>query len=156
MGPLRALAPAGEAPLSGSEIRQAREQRGLSQDRLGRLVGATGASVGRWERSEVRPQSRFRVRLSAELTLAAGVDSTSQEDSSDRIEGTSGPERQFVTLQPRASESEIDLDNQLHREFVHVLLEGLRRGFVSQADWLHLARVVAQAIEYPWNWESTK
>lgn len=50
--------------VSGEVIRNLREEKGLTQDKLGALIGAGGNLVSRWEREKSVPGSYYLQKLS--------------------------------------------------------------------------------------------
>lgn len=60
---------ASSAPPIGPLIRTARQAKGLDQWDLARAIGATQASVSRWEKGVVGPSFPFRARLAQVLDL---------------------------------------------------------------------------------------
>ena len=56
----------------GERIKRLRKEADLSQDKLGRLVGATATSIGYWESGTYEPGARYVTNLSKSL----GVDPT--------------------------------------------------------------------------------
>lgn len=45
--------------MNGTEIRNARERAGLTQEELGELVGVSGRTVGNWERGKSIPRNKL-------------------------------------------------------------------------------------------------
>lgn len=56
----------------GSRIRQKREEAGLSQERLGKLVGRTKGSVSQWESDATRPKGDALFKLAEVLNCSPG------------------------------------------------------------------------------------
>jgi transcriptional regulator with XRE-family HTH domain len=54
-------------PTRGGIIRKAREQKRISQERLGELTGVTRSAVSQWESNTTEPDSADRLRLIAEV-----------------------------------------------------------------------------------------
>ena len=57
---------------TATSIRSAREQRGLSMNRLARLVGVTRPCIYLWEKGRTHPRAYHADRLEALLDLAPG------------------------------------------------------------------------------------
>jgi transcriptional regulator with XRE-family HTH domain len=51
----------------GSNLRAAREARGLTQKQVGDALGVTNRDVSRWENGKVEPGARYRQMLADEL-----------------------------------------------------------------------------------------
>lgn len=63
----------GLAQALGRRLGRVRERRGLTQERLGALVGVRRTMVGRWERGEAKPGHLRLVRLAAALGVTTDL-----------------------------------------------------------------------------------
>lgn len=50
--------------INGVLIKELREEKGLTQDKLGTLIGATGNIISRWERGKATPSYHYVQKLS--------------------------------------------------------------------------------------------
>src|SRR5438094_4765780 len=64
--------------MTGSQVRQLRQQLDLTQVQLGELVGVSGNSVARWERNElgIRESAARLMRLLAQQRTGQGIGSS--------------------------------------------------------------------------------
>lgn len=70
--------------ITGEQIRDLREQRGLTQSELGQLVGVSMRTIGNWERGETIPRSREgRIRAALDLDDRGSGRSPRVADASD-------------------------------------------------------------------------
>ena len=54
----------------GNRIRAAREQAGLTQDKLAELVGVSRTAVARWENGDIEPKLKNLIILSKQLHVS--------------------------------------------------------------------------------------
>jgi transcriptional regulator with XRE-family HTH domain len=54
----------------GSKISDLRKEKGLSRDALGKLVGTSGAVIGRYEREEITPSIDVAKRMADALDIS--------------------------------------------------------------------------------------
>ena len=70
--------------ISGEKIRQARREANLTQEQLGKVVGAHQITVNRWEKEKSPPGSRMVSKIASATKKPAsffyGEDDTKQQD----------------------------------------------------------------------------
>lgn len=54
----------------GDKIRSLRKQKGLNRDNLGKIVGTSGAVIGRYERDEITPSVEIAKKIADALEVS--------------------------------------------------------------------------------------
>ena len=54
----------------GNRIRQAREQAGLTQDKLADLIGVSRTAIARWENGDIEPKLKNLISLAKQLHVS--------------------------------------------------------------------------------------
>ena len=87
--------------LNGTQIREAREQRGISQERLAAALGVKELTVWRWENKPTKGLDYFTARRLAEVLEIEPDDLFHDEDSADPA--TAGEESPHTNGAPAAA-----------------------------------------------------
>lgn len=136
-------------------MRRAREDLGLSRKDVGSAVGATPATVGRWERGQSSLQERFRKPLADLLGLDVSqllrlVRSPIELGPTNvvSLSRTPDPPSEAPSSPGALPESS---NSALRERGLAALINGLEQGHATNESWVQTARTVTRALGIPWS-----
>lgn len=133
------------SPRGGQLVRDAREHRGLSQGALAEVLGVTAGTVHRWESGSNCPQARHRAAICSELNL--DIDEMARCWGVPIIGGQAAP---VIPLRPDQVGVSTGRLSDEAREFLGVVLQGLRDGHATSELWTLNAERAASLLGIPW------
>ena len=139
------------AQTGGELIRQKRRALRMTQSELGRLIGTTKATVGRREKAQSRPQTRFRASLSQVLGIDPSI-FRGQEGGGVRVMSNV---RSLPSL-PSADSAGRNAYTHLHEKFLLSVISGLEAGHATSLAWIAAAEATARAVGIMWNVDQRK
>lgn len=146
---------------AGAYLVELRTARALTQEDIAQQVGASTQTVRRWERGESRPQMALLRALSRTFDVPVsdlvGVWHT-LETSTLRRQNVVSLERdddvrsmRALPAEPSRRPDQSDDGLPTEREFLAVVMHGLKEGFATSEYWILAAEALARRIGSSWS-----